>query len=274
VFPLPSPFLAALDVTSRLSLEQQYLTGQLWQLNLIMILPFVYIAWTKFLRNGFTLSFVIEEGESLREIKSKWFVGLDKEGQHMNIRFGNRTRDRTQRTIFIDGNKVVYTDRFNKRHLIYPVNNAFAFHPFADEILIPSTDITKVSDTIKSKAGGFLGLGKIVGDTELESTDTVTRHIHPTKIKLISLIKFDSIKLFKYFFGSAMEIRVNQANRAKKVGKEPYILGAIIGALIIFALVSAQPQSFGLEHIATTINNATNQITTTSTTSSSVLHSP
>ena len=258
---------------------QLYLTGQLWELDFLMIIPFAWIAWTKFLRNGFLLHFVIEEGEALREIQSKWFVPLDKEGQHLNLNLGGRNVKRgTKFTVFIDGRKVLFTDRFNKRHLIYPVNNVFAFHPFADEVILPSVakEIVKnIPKDTKSKIEGMLskfGYAKTSNDKKDESTTieiekTELNHITPVKINLVNTIRFDAIKLFKYFFGEAMIARVEASRKQNKPDKMTYIMGALIGALFVFAIFEAAPTLFGLQHIIPTISTTTTSTTTRITTS-------
>ena len=246
-----------------------YLTGQLWDVDIIILLPFLWIAWTKFFRNGFILHYLIEEGENLREIGTKWFVPLHMEGQHINVKVGGRgIRRGTKATLFIDGGKTIYTDRFNKRHLAFPLNNTFAFHPFADEILLPANAkevISKVPSSIWSKIKHKSTYDTENGNVTEETHRTDTEyHISPVKINLVSLIKFDAIKLFKYFFGEAMVLRVEQARNKNKTDRSTQILYIAIGAILVFGLVNADPQLFGLQHTPVI---ATPPVSTTTTTS-------
>jgi hypothetical protein len=243
------------------SLFQQYLTGQLWELDIIMILPFVYVAWTKFIRQGFTLSFVVEEGETVREIFGVWFIPLKYADQWYNV---GRRHSKEKRTVFIDTHKVVYCDRFNKRHLIIPINNAFAYHPFADSIILPSNS-KELVDKIKGSFGDRLR-GRVKYDPELNA-DVVEHkyrtdmeyNLYPVKIDLITTIKFDAIKLFKYFFGTAMLQRTEEARRSKQQISTTLILGLVGVGVLIGIIVGLDVVPF--------YNSAHAVVTTTTTTS-------
>lgn len=237
-----------------------------------MIAPFAWVAWTKFVRQGFTLSFVVEEGETVREIFGVWFIPLKWADQWYNV---GRKRSKEKRTIFIDTHKIVYVDRFNKRHLVIPVNNAFAYHPYADSIILPAN----TKDTIEKVKAGLMDKlrGKAKYDPETHGTVIEVPHrtdteyqLYPVKVDLLNTIKFDSIKLFKYFFGTAMLQRVEEARRNKQQISTMLIVGLIgVGGLIGF-IVADNILPLTASHITTTVTTTMNHLLNSTSTTSTV----
>jgi hypothetical protein len=100
------------------------------------IIAFVvgYGAWDRFIRRAFRIHVCMEEGESLREIKIfkkpikavgttiKWIVSKQK----------GKSLSEEGKAYILDPKDVLYTDRFNKMHIIQPYDEVFGFHPFSD----------------------------------------------------------------------------------------------------------------------------------------------
>lgn len=95
-----------------------------------------YYGWDKYIRAKFIIHVCIDEGNSLQEMKKyslpikkvgttiKWVIAKHKKGE---------IKKEDGRSYIVDGQDVVYKDRFNKRHIIQPYNNAFSLHPYTDE---------------------------------------------------------------------------------------------------------------------------------------------
>lgn len=130
---------------------------------IIVIVGFAYAGWDKLIRKKYVLHLVQEEGQTLQEVKSF----------SKPMKISGKTLDFGGRTHIVDPHEVLFTDKYNKRHIIHSVDNVFGFHPYSDTagkiqfktIAIASAE--HLHDVISKK--GFMtklnGLSQTLGGT-------------------------------------------------------------------------------------------------------------
>jgi hypothetical protein len=160
--------LTTLQVTPASFIDAIY-TSDSWYV--IILVAFGWGIFDKYFRKKYILHIVQEEGTNLTEVKSfskplswggrfiEWKVRLSSRGQ--------MDKKPIVREYKLDPKNVVFTDRWNKRHIIGSIDNTFAFHPYSDEEgKIKFLTIAKASadelGNILSK-GGFMSRIEAIG---------------------------------------------------------------------------------------------------------------
>lgn len=239
-----------------------------------LIIPGIggYTAWTIFIRKAFSLHFQNEEGNHLREVGYVRILSYDKDKSIYDYKRGGVLRQ-----FWIDSRNTVYTDRFNKSHLFFPINNLFAYHPFAKTFslkeggdipeefktyLKPEEDI-KVPDEVLTK------------EQAQEKKENKLKVIGGIPIEFFTLMTVSAIEFAQMFSGKLIIARIEAMRTKVKKNKGDLLLGVVLGlmvGLLIGIVVYPQYTSYQANaHTPSSSPPMTNTITTSIYTTSTVI---
>ena len=234
-----------------------------------LIIPGIggYTAYTMFIRKAFSLHFQTEDGNHLREVSFIRIVSYDKDKTLYDYK-----KSGVLKQFWLDSRNTVYTDRWNKSHLFFPINNVFAYHPFAktyslteagdipDEfkrILTPEEEI-KIPDAI------------LTPEENKAREEKNKRAITSIPIEFFTLMTVSALEFAQMFSGKLIIARMEALRNKAKREKGDIVLGAIIGImvglLVGIVIYPAYTGATAYHAPLVTSNNNTSTTTTTSTT--------
>lgn len=240
-----------------------------------LIIPGIggYTAWTIFIRKAFSLHFQTEDGNHLREVGFVRIVSFDKDKTLYDYKKGGVLKQ-----FWVDSRNTVYTDRWNKSHLFFPVNNVFAYHPFAKtyslteagdipeefkKILNPEEPIeTKIPSEVLTKE-----------ENKAREEKEKKKPITSIPIEFFTLMTVSALEFAQLFSGKLIIARVEAMRNKTKRERGDIVLGAVIGimvGLLIGIIVYPQYTSYQANaHTPVTSNNNTD--TTSTSTNSPII---
>ena len=164
-----------------------------------------YAIWNLFIRKAFSIHWGVEECEHLVEVKYQRIVPFSTNGKTIVNKLGE---------FKINSRDALYTDRFNKIHLFFPIDNVFAFHPFATAYRYEEGKDDSIPNDLKATL-----IPEVIEPEKIETDSKGNIRpkyiIKPIHINFMTLMKVNALEFMQMFAGKLLIARVEEQRKQR-----------------------------------------------------------